>query len=82
MVGGFTGTDPAPGSIGLLVTRGPTSAEALVADFASRGLTVVSIAILVAGSWRMYINGAPEVVNSAFPPQLADTIAFFVRLAP
>ena len=76
---GFIGTAPARGSIALLVTAGPTNAASLVSAFATAGCTVESLAILEGGVWKIYINGAPAVVNSAFPTALPGTLAFFVR---
>jgi hypothetical protein len=76
---GFIGTAPGPDGIALLVTAGATNATSLVSAFAAAGCTVESLAILEGGAWKIYINGAPAVVNSAFPTSLAATVAFFVR---
>jgi hypothetical protein len=62
-----------------LVTNGTCTAANLVAAFATAGCTVESLAILESGAWKIYINGAPAVVNSAFPASLPATLAFFVR---
>lgn len=78
---GFIGSAPAKGSIGLLVTAGATNATSLVSAFATAGCTVESLAILEGGVWKIYINGAPAVVNAAFPASLPATLAFFVRCA-
>jgi hypothetical protein len=79
--GGFTGTAPARGSIGLLVTNQASSAAGLVSALAAAGCTVESLAVLESGVWKIYINGAPAVVNTAFPGSVAATTAFFVRCA-
>jgi hypothetical protein len=79
--GGFTGTAPAKGSIGLLVTSGASNAAGLVTALGAAGCTAESLAILEAGTWKIYINGAPAVVNTAFPASIAATTAFFVRCA-
>jgi hypothetical protein len=80
--GGFTGTAPARGSIGLLVTNQPSTAAGLVSALAAAGCTVESLAVLESGIWKIYINGAPAVVNAQFPGTVAATVAFFVRCAP
>lgn len=77
----FTGNVPARGSIGLLVVRGTQTSATLVSAFAASGCPVESLAILVAGRWLIFINGAPVVVNAAFPAQLVDLTPFFVRCA-
>jgi hypothetical protein len=79
--GGFTGTAPAAGSIGLLVTSDASDAAGLVAALGTAGCTVESLAVLEAGTWKVYINGAPAVVNAAFPASLAATTPFFTRCA-
>jgi hypothetical protein len=79
--GGFTGTAPARGSIGLLVTNQPSTAAGLVSALAAAGCTVESLAVLESGIWKIYINGAPAVVNAQFPGTVATTVAFFVRCA-
>jgi hypothetical protein len=76
---GFTGTAPARGSIGLLVTAGATNAASLVSALGTAGCPVESLAILEGGVWKIYINGAPAVVNAAFPASVGATVAFFVR---
>jgi hypothetical protein len=80
--GGFTGTAPARGSIGLLVTNQVSTAAGLVSALAAAGCTVESLAVLEGGIWKIYINGAPAVVNAAFPASVQTTVAFFVRCAP
>jgi hypothetical protein len=77
----IVGQVPARGSIALLVTGGSCTAAQLVAAAASAGCTVESLAILEGGVWKIYINGAPAVVNAAFPATLAATTAFFIRCA-
>jgi hypothetical protein len=77
----FSGNVPARGSIGLLVVRGTQTSATLVVSFQAAGCPVESLAILVAGRWLIFINGAPAVVNAAFPAQLVDLTPFFVRCA-
>jgi hypothetical protein len=74
-------TVPARGSIGLMVVRCNQTAQTLVVAFAAAGCPVESLAILVAGRWLIFINGAPAVVNAAFPVTLIDLTPFFVRCA-
>ena len=78
-VAGFTGTAPAANSIGLLVTSGASTAPELVSALADAGCVVESLAILTGGVWSVYISGAPDVVNAAFPASLAASTPFFVR---
>ena len=80
--GGFTGTAPAKGSIGLLVTNQASSASGLAAALTAAGCSPESMAVLEAGTWKIFIVGAPTVVNSAFPATVNATVAFFVRCAP
>ena len=79
MGGTFTGTAPSAGSIGLLVTSGAASAADLIAALQTADCTVESISVLDDGAWLTFINGAPDVVNAAFPASLADLTPFFVR---
>lgn len=76
---GFTGTAQAAGSTGLLVTSGESMAAELISVFADAGCPVESLSILVTGAWSVYIAGAPDIVNAAFPATLAATTPFFVR---
>ena len=76
---GFTGTVPADGSIGLLVTQGVTSGPVLANLLPAAGCEVESLGIIQSGTWYIYVNGAPAIVNAAFPTALADRTAFFVR---
>ncbi len=77
--GGFTGTAPGAGSIGLLVTSGEASAASLTAALGTAGCTVQTLAVLQGGEWDIFINGAPAVVNAGFPASLPATTPFFVR---
>jgi hypothetical protein len=77
----FTGAVPAAGSIGLLVTGSAVTAADLVTALGADGCTVESISVLPAGAWLIFINGAPSVVNAAFPVSLAAVTPFFVRCA-
>jgi hypothetical protein len=79
--GGFTGTAPGAGSIGLLVTSGEATSASLTAALATAGCTVRTLAVLTGGTWDIFINGAPAVVNAGFPASLAATTPFFVRCA-
>jgi hypothetical protein len=79
---GFVGTVPARGSIALLVTAGTTNAASLASALTAAGCPPESIAILEGGVWKIFIPGAPAVVNAAFPASLPATMAFFVRCLP
>ncbi|MFN8639278.1 MAG: hypothetical protein U0360_07430 [Dehalococcoidia bacterium] len=45
------------------------------------GCPAASIAVLEAGSWKVYVVGAPAAVNTQFPATLAAGLPFFVRCA-
>ena len=77
----FTGAVPAADSIGLLVTGSAATAADLVTALGTAGCTVESISVLPAGAWLIFINGAPSVVNAAFPVSLDAVTPFFVRCA-
>ena len=72
---------PLTARIGLLVTSGEATASSLIASLGTAGCTVESLGVLEGGTWLMYINGAPAVVNEAFPATLPPTTPFFVRCA-
>ncbi|MCC6238073.1 MAG: hypothetical protein IT299_10950 [Dehalococcoidia bacterium] len=63
------------------MTNQASGAAGLVSALATAGCTAESLAVLEGGVWKIYINGAPAVVNSAFPGTVAATTAFFVRCA-
>lgn len=75
----FTGPVPPSGAAGLLVTSGDASPEALRSGLGAGGCRVQALAVLRNGSWLVYIQGAPTVVNASFPASLPPTSAFFVR---
>lgn len=77
--GGYTGTTPAAGQLGLLVTSGVVSADNLVSALASSGCSTRSIAVLEGGAWKVFIPGAPSAVNVAFPSALLSGTPFAVR---
>jgi hypothetical protein len=79
----FTGAPPAPGTVSLMVTSGSITPHELVDSIQREsGTDVTTLAILQAGEWRTYINGAPAVVNASFPATLADLTPFFIRTRP
>ena len=80
--GGFAGSAPARGLVGLLVTSRASSATGLSAALTAAGCAPASIAVLEVGVWKVYVVGAPAVVNSAFPPSLPSGTPFFVRCQP
>lgn len=79
--GGIVGSVPGTGAAGLLVTGGAASPAQLIADLGGRGCNVGALAVLQAGTWSIYINGAPAIVNSAFPASLAASTPFYLRCA-
>ncbi len=80
--GGFTGSAPARGLVGLLVTSRASSAVGLSAALSTAGCAPASIAVLEAGAWKVYVVGAPAIVNAAFPTSLPSGTPFFVRCQP
>lgn len=80
--GGFAGSAPARGLVGLLVTNRASSATGLSSALATAGCSPASIAVLEAGVWKVYVVGAPSIVNSAFPSSLPAGTPFFVRCQP
>lgn len=74
----YAGTAPGAGSQGLLVTTRGVSADDIVKAATSDGCTPRVVATLQAGSWRIYLPGAPAAVNSAFPASLPASTPLFV----
>jgi hypothetical protein len=77
---GILGTPPGPGAVGLLVTAREMTAAQLVAALTQAGGPVEALGVLVNGQWRLYLNGAPVVVNENFPTVLPPLTVFFVRM--
>lgn len=75
----FSGSLPPSGGAALLVTAGDSTPDGLRSALGGAGCKLQAIAVLRGGSWLVYIQGAPAVVNSAFPGSLPATSAFFVR---
>ena len=73
------GAAPGAGSFGLLVAGMATTPAALAAELASKGCAVSTLAIVRSGSWLIYVNGAPPVINAPFPSNVDATTPFFVR---
>ncbi|MCC6238310.1 MAG: CAP domain-containing protein [Dehalococcoidia bacterium] len=80
--GGFTGSAPARGLVGLLVTSRASTAAGLSAVLSTAGCSPASIAVLEAGVWKVHVVGAPSIVNAAFPSSLPAGTPFFVRCQP
>lgn len=77
----FAGAAPAAGSQGLLVTTRIANADDLVKALSTDGCSARVIAYLQAGTWKIYIPGAPTVVNAAFPASLPATTPLFIGCA-
>ncbi|MEZ4502732.1 MAG: hypothetical protein R3C39_08920 [Dehalococcoidia bacterium] len=52
----------------------------LVQAFEAAGRTVETIGVLEQGTWRLFVQGAPDFVNANFPAVLPATTPFFVRV--
>jgi hypothetical protein len=72
-------TPPSPGTIALLVTKITANPSRLVFDLSARGCVVAVVAIIEAGRWQVYVNGAPAAVNAMFPTSIAARTPVFVR---
>lgn len=77
--GGFSGNAPGRGSVGLLVTNRVSSPAGLTAALTSAGCSAATIGVLEGGVWKIYVVGAPAIVNAAFPTSLPSSTPFFVR---
>lgn len=75
----FSGATPPAGAAGLLVTSEVVTPAGLRTGLGAGGCRVQAMAVLRSGSWLVYIEGAPSVVNAAFPASLPATTPFFVR---
>jgi hypothetical protein len=78
-VDAFVGTRPADGRLGLLVTGTATRATDLLGALEGHGCSVRSLAVLTGGRWKVFIPGAPDAINAAFPSDLGLSTAFAVR---
>lgn len=81
--GGYTGSAPARGSIGLLVANQRSGPDGLVVALSTAGCAVEALAVLEAGTWRVYVPHAPAAIKArlGFPSEIGPTRAFFVRCA-
>jgi hypothetical protein len=83
--GRFNGVPlPTTGGVVLLSTAsGELGRGTLAALLDQAGCKPVTIARTVAGSWQVFVPGAPEAVNEAsgFPETVAPSTAFFTRCA-
>ncbi len=77
----FSGNVPAAGGLALLVTTESSTPTALVDVLADAGCVANVIAVFQAG-YLLFIPGAPERLNQAFPPKLPADTPFFVRCEP
>ena len=75
----FLGTVPTRGLPALLVTGREVLRDDLIVALKLDGCGPQTMAVLEAGRWSVYIEGAPSQVNAAFPESLADRTPFFIR---
>jgi hypothetical protein len=66
----YAGSAPSAGSQSLLVTSRTATADELVKALGTDGCSARVIAHLQAGTWRIYLPGAPSAVNAGFPASL------------
>lgn len=78
----FAGEVPQPGSIGLVAPLGAFTTFEIEKVLAANGCVPETLAVLVSGSWSVYISGAPQAVNAAFPALLPELTPLFVRCSP
>ncbi len=76
---GFAGTAPGAGGQALLVTSRAIAPVDLAQGLAGAGCTVQTLAVIEAGEWVTWVNGAPAFANDAFPAQLGAVAPFYVR---
>lgn len=74
----FSGNVPAEGGLALLVTTENSTPAALVDVLADTGCTAIVIAVFQDG-YLLFVPGAPDRLNQAFPPALSADTPFFVR---
>lgn len=70
----------AAGSGAYLAIIAAGTAEQLVAEARAEGVPLASVWVLIGGTWRGYVVGAPAAVNAGFPMLLPNT-AVYVRRA-
>lgn len=75
----FSGEAPGPGGAALLVTTREATPQALRIALEGAGCRLQALAILRESRWLVYIEGAPAMVNAAFPASLPETSAFFAH---
>src|SRR5947209_1853786 len=63
----FLGTLPGRGLSGLVVTATALNSAQLTNELAASGCKPESLAIAISSRWLLYVPGAPERVNAAFP---------------
>jgi hypothetical protein len=78
---GFAGTLPGAGQTALLVTTRAFATVDLAAALSAAGCTPLSIAVLEAGSWNVFVPGAPGPINEGFAKSLPADMPFVVRCA-
>ena len=80
--GGVTDPSSIPQrGIALLLTSVESTPDGLVSVLLDNGCSAQSLAILEGGVWKVYVSGAPDQVNAAFPLTLPGFTPFFVRCA-
>jgi hypothetical protein len=79
-IGGvFVGELPPAGGLAFLTTSQAISATGLVEGIATSGCAVETIGLTQDGAWLIYVAGAPDLVNAAFPQSLEQSAPFYVR---
>ncbi len=75
----FSGSVPQRGGAALLVAGENATPEALVSALQSGGCDPIALAVGAGGEWKMYVPGAPPVVNADFPATIEPSSPFTAR---
>jgi hypothetical protein len=78
---GFAGTLPGAGQTALMVTTRPFVTVDLAAALEAAGCKPLSLAVLDAGAWEVFVPGAPGPINEGFDRSLPADTPFVVRCA-
>jgi hypothetical protein len=73
---------PAAGGSALLVTTQSVGAGNLVTAIEAGGCNLRIMGVTQGGAWLLYVPGAPDIVNDAFPDPVAAQVPFAIICDP